>query len=174
MITVKEVADSLTLDEEFVRIFVEAHQLRKITITNIVRVSSANQVALFLEVVREFLAGFRPSGKSLANTSIYKENKVRIRRFYYSESKNKHQHDNQSHHISPGIWLESFGIRHLIVSHNNSKLNHEDLSLYVFNWLYRISDNNSKLAAVKSNNFFYKKPLLGQSLFEIRMQVEEK
>ncbi|KAF2557620.1 hypothetical protein F2Q68_00016544 [Brassica cretica] len=62
MITVKEVADSLTLDEEFVRIFVEAHQLRKITITNIVRVSSANQVALFLEVVREFLAGFRPSG----------------------------------------------------------------------------------------------------------------
>ncbi|KAF3585081.1 hypothetical protein F2Q69_00030366 [Brassica cretica] len=62
MITVKEVADSLTLDEEFVRIFVEAHQLRKITITNIVRVSSANQVALFLEVVREFLAGFIPSG----------------------------------------------------------------------------------------------------------------
>ncbi|KAG5378289.1 hypothetical protein IGI04_026131 [Brassica rapa subsp. trilocularis] len=56
MITVKEVADSVTLDEKFVRIFVEANQPRKITITNIVRVSNANQVAQFLEVVREFLA----------------------------------------------------------------------------------------------------------------------
>ncbi|KAG2270815.1 hypothetical protein Bca52824_065370 [Brassica carinata] len=72
MITVKEVADSLTLDEEFVRIFVEAHQLRKITITNIVRVSSANQVALFLEVVREFLAGFRPSGHFQAQCAASK------------------------------------------------------------------------------------------------------
>ena len=32
MITVKEVADSVAMDEEFVRIFVEANQLRKITI----------------------------------------------------------------------------------------------------------------------------------------------
>ncbi|CAH8359585.1 unnamed protein product [Eruca vesicaria subsp. sativa] len=58
-VTVMETAASVKLDEEFVRIFREANQLRKNTITNIVDVSDVNQAALFLEGVCEFLAGFR-------------------------------------------------------------------------------------------------------------------
>ncbi|KAF8048972.1 hypothetical protein N665_2338s0001 [Sinapis alba] len=58
-VTVMDTAASVTLCEEFVRIFREANQLRKNTITNIVEVSNVNQAALFLEGVCEFLAGFK-------------------------------------------------------------------------------------------------------------------
>ncbi|KAF8118499.1 hypothetical protein N665_0005s0256 [Sinapis alba] len=58
-VTVMDTAASVTLCEEFVRIFREANQLRKNTISNIVEVSNVNQAALFLEGVCEFLAGFK-------------------------------------------------------------------------------------------------------------------
>lgn len=58
-VTVMETAASVTLGEEFVRIFREANQLRKTTIADIVNLSNENQAALFLEGVCEFLAGFR-------------------------------------------------------------------------------------------------------------------
>ncbi|KAG2239739.1 hypothetical protein Bca52824_091436 [Brassica carinata] len=63
-VTVMETAASVTLGEEFVRIFREANQLRRNTIVNIVNLSDANQAALFLEGVCEFLAGFRHQVRS--------------------------------------------------------------------------------------------------------------
>ncbi|KAJ0263480.1 RNA recognition motif domain-containing protein [Hirschfeldia incana] len=58
-VTVMETVASVTLSEEFVRIFREANQMRKVAIRDIVNLSNVDQAAVFLEGVCEFLAGFR-------------------------------------------------------------------------------------------------------------------
>ncbi|CAH8359598.1 unnamed protein product [Eruca vesicaria subsp. sativa] len=74
---VMETATSVTTDqdgggemimEEFVRIFREANQLRKNTINSIVGVLDMNQLALFLESVCKFLAGFKHQDKAFHNS----------------------------------------------------------------------------------------------------------
>ncbi|CAH8359587.1 unnamed protein product [Eruca vesicaria subsp. sativa] len=70
LVTTTDQDDGAMIMEELVRIFREANKLRKDTITSIVGVLNMNQIALFLESVCKFLAGFKHQDHAFQNSLI--------------------------------------------------------------------------------------------------------